>query len=98
MEASGHQLDFILLHIWQEIPHAPTPTVSSTDLPHNARVEPKYLKERGSAFLAGSFGGELLSQLGTVAELWAYSATEASLGINAYLFLWMMSARFKING
>lgn len=48
---SGHQLDFILLHIWQEIPHAPTPTVSSTDLPHNARVEPKYLKETARRFL-----------------------------------------------
>lgn len=34
MEVSGHQLDFILLHIWQEIPHAPTPTTaSSTSLP-----------------------------------------------------------------
>lgn len=52
MDVSGHQLDFILLHIWQEIPHAPTPTVSSTDLPHNARVEPKYLKEKSSAILA----------------------------------------------
>lgn len=51
MDVSGHQLDFILLHIWQEIPHAPTPTVSSTDLPHNARVEPKYLKERARRFL-----------------------------------------------
>lgn len=40
MEVSGHQLDFILLHIWQEIPHAPTPTVSTTELPHNARLEP----------------------------------------------------------
>lgn len=32
MDVSGHQLDLILLHIWQEIPLAPTPTIFSTEL------------------------------------------------------------------
>lgn len=57
MNVPGHQLDFILLHIWQEIPPAPTPTVSSTDLPHNARVGPEYLKEK-LGLSCVKFGGE----------------------------------------
>ncbi len=55
MEVSGHQLDFILLHIWQEIPHAPTPTVSSTELPHNARLEP-YMWEKELSICCLKFG------------------------------------------
>ena len=51
MEVSGHQVDFILLHIWQEIPPAPTPTVFSSDLPQNARLEPRYVKERAPHLL-----------------------------------------------
>lgn len=53
MDVSDHQLDFILLHIWQEIPHAPTPTVSSTDLPHNASWT-QIFERKSSAFLAWS--------------------------------------------
>lgn len=103
MDVSGHQQDFILLHIWQEIPPAPTPTVSSTDLPHNARVGPKYLKERAPAFLAWSFfffrgGGVDLLPRDCRRRSWLNPPPKHHSVVNAYLFPWMMSARLEING